>query len=343
MKNLKQKGGLNMSNQVKRYTKLAREGTFKQSLISTPDLVLYAKTGQVTPMHTEIEYKAGYQRGQTIVGPGFYTADVVNEFAADHNILGFALNMALAGYIINPSAIDIHEFYTSKTFRLNSCQVRTGQDDHEAQTRGVGFNTLSIGVSNGELNVAISGIGSTYEKDEIDENINANSFDNLDFLTFADVEVLLDNVNISCPETKEFTININNGMTAESGQRVGSRERCLNIAGDLEVTVDFTMFRETSKFLESYLGGVSGFSETGATSHKLEFVITNPVNGDKITIILPDARIISYGYATSGNDIVDESLTFKANLGNVLAEDGITFLETLIYAALEKNLTFTLG
>jgi len=242
--------------------------------------------------------------------------------------------------VISPTS-HINEYYSDEKFVLNSFQVFAGMDDHEAITRGAGINTMSIGVSGGELNISVAAIGSTYNKTAVDD-LNTDDFDNLDFLTFADVKVELDGVDISCPETKEFTININNGMSVEDGQRVGSRERCLNVAGDLEITVDFTMFRNSTQFLEAFLGDTNTFGTNGASTHKLEFIITDQSTSDVMSIVIPEARVTSNTYDTSGNDLVDESSTFKANLGNVLAADAVTNLETLIYAKINKVLPFLL-
>lgn len=314
---------------VNRYLKLASESTFKDSL-QTPSLILYAKTAQVAPVHEEIEIAMGHQRGSSVVRPGMVSSDVQIETAADWYQLPFFFHKAMAGYLHDEVNTDyLHEFYTSEDFVLNSFQVMAGMDDHEAQSRGVGIDTLSIGVSGGELNLSASCVGSTYEKTDI-SSLLSSDFDNLEFLTFSDVNVLLDGVDISCPEVKDFTINISNNMNASDAKRIGSRERCLNLAGDLEVTVDFTMYRNGTQFLESYLGAETTFGDNGATSHALTFELTRSVTNEKLYITIPDARIITDTYNTSGGGIVDESTTFKANLGTVFTDD-LTIVETLMY------------
>jgi len=74
---------------VNRYLKLASEQTFKQAAALTPDLILYAKSAIVAPVHTEIEIKTGYKRGAHIVGPGMVSSNVTIETAADLNQLSY--------------------------------------------------------------------------------------------------------------------------------------------------------------------------------------------------------------------------------------------------------------
>lgn len=320
-----------------RYLGLAEESTFNMG--TPPAAQFHVDIASATldvPSNVDLSYSGGFGRGSRLRRPGFYSPSGNIVYAFDIRTIGFLLKWALGGYLFTADAgLSKHEFWAEDDLFLPSFCARLGKDLFEHVFSGCLINSLELKVE-GEFCMATADIISAK-----DSRADLKALEDLLLPTeypmaYYETTAKIDNEVNSSARIKSLTININNGMSAESGRTIGSRFARHIAAGAREITVQKQLMFEDMSAIQRYWGGANGPANLGGEEFPLEINMDSGEYGS-LNLLAPRVVYTTLQTQGTGTDEIIQAATAKAYIGDVMLQDGVTPKETDLYAYLRNS------
>lgn len=331
-----------MAEQVLRYAGFAEESEYAEDPSPTPDVYAdIASSSLDVPSDTEIEYEGGLTRGSRLHRPGFYVPSGNVVYAETIDTLMRPLRWTLGGYTFTADGgqgenHNLHEMYAEESaFTVPTFATRIGKDVFEHLFRGCAVNSFQLDVEDGFVQTTLDLVTSRDEKgslnpDAIDGLASAPPF------VFHEVTASLDGVDESA-KIRSLTLSIENSADPDAGRSLGSRWTRRVAVGQRTVTLEMSVWYDSTEHIERVWGGQDGPSTEG--SSELPVVVTLDAGEDGIaTLTFPRVVWTAVSTQPSGQSRIEQTINAKAYLETQTLNDGVTEVYSEILAAVENKI-----